>query len=177
MAHIIIDGYNLTGTAHDNLDAVRSDLIRSLQTYSKKKGHDVTVVFDGWKDGRAAETKTKLANITVIYTRLGDTADRVIKNMISSSSISWIVISSDREVYDYAEKNDHSAVSSGEFEHKLYSALGHSQDSSFPDNRHSDDEMMLYEEEYEDDLPARHKGNPRKMSKREKIKLQALKKL
>lgn len=177
MAHIIIDGYNLTGTAHDNLDTVRNDLIRRLQHYSTIKDHDITLVFDGWKNGQPNETRTMLANITVIYTRLGDTADTVIKKMISSSSTPWIVISSDREIYDYAERKDHTAVSSGEFEHKLNSALGHSQDSSSPDNRHSEDNMLNYDEEDDDYLPAPHRGNPRKMSKREKKKLQALKKL
>ncbi|HDH00925.1 MAG TPA: hypothetical protein ENG80_03850 [Nitrospirae bacterium] len=51
MANILIDGYNLIGIAHDNLEKARIDLIQKLQSYSKLKKHRITLVFDGWKNG------------------------------------------------------------------------------------------------------------------------------
>ncbi len=59
MAFILIDGYNLIGIAHDNLEKARNDLIQKLRGYSKIKGHHITLVFDGWKNGQKNETEIK----------------------------------------------------------------------------------------------------------------------
>ena len=166
MAYILIDGYNLIGIAHGNLENARKDLIDRLQKYSLIKNHDITLVFDGWKSGHKDQTRNKAAHVTVIYSRLGETADVVIRKMLTPDSKPWIVISSDREIYDYAARKDFAAVNSDEFEDKLFRAL-HENIESIPD--------MQEEDEY--DAPARFKGNPRKLSKRDKKKQQALKKL
>ncbi len=162
MSKILIDGYNLIGTAHGNLEKARNDIIMQLQEYCKVSGHEVTIVFDGWKDGGMDETIIKSKDITVIYSRLAENADSVIKRIISESRTPWIVISTDREVSDHALKNDMAAVSSQEFESKMLSALG---------------EEDLYDLEDEVALPHYHKGSSRKLSKKDKKKIQALKKL
>lgn len=172
MAFLLIDGYNLIGTAHGNLEEARNDLIKKLQTYSISKKHDITVIFDGWKDGKKDQTRIKSGHVTVIYSRLGETADNVIKRLLSSSTRPWIVISSDREVADFASRKDFAAVTSEEFEEKLYSSLiGHDEGADVEEklDRFYEDQIQYY--------PVRHKGNPRKLSKRQKKKLQALKKL
>ncbi|MBL7032412.1 MAG: NYN domain-containing protein [Nitrospira sp.] len=167
MAYILIDGYNLIGIAHGNLEEARKELIEQLQKYSLIKKHDITLVFDGWKSGQRDQTRTKAAHVTVIYSRLGETADVVIRKMLTPDTKPWIVVSSDREIYDYAARKDFAAVNSDEFENKLFRAL-HENAESIPD--------MLDDDEY--DLTAGHfKGNPRKLSKRDKKKQQALKKL
>ena len=168
MSHILIDGYNLIGTAHGNLEKVRNDLISRLYEYSKIKGHQVTLVFDGWKDGQKDETKTRSGNLTVIYSRLGDTADHVIRKMISSSAAQWIVVSSDREVSDFAINKDFAAVTSDEFEIRMNRAL-HAGEEEFIDQD--------FEEDLMDCMYSPSKGNPGKLSKKQKRKLSALKKL
>jgi len=84
MAAIIIDGYNLIGTAHRDLAHQRDALVARLVAYRKLRGHDLTVVFDGWKSGGGRESAANVGGVKVIYSRLGDTADTVIKRIISS---------------------------------------------------------------------------------------------
>ena len=162
MTKILIDGYNLIGIAHGDLEKARNEIIKQLQEYCKVNGHEVTIVFDGWKDGGKDETKIISQNLTVIYSRLAENADSVIKRMISDSRTPWIVVSTDREVSDHALRNDMAAVTSQEFESKLLSALG---------------EEDVYDFEDEDALPYSRKGGSRKLSKKDKKKIQALKKL
>jgi len=162
MPKILIDGYNLIGIAHGDLEKARNDIIKQLQEYCKVMGHEVTIVFDGWKDGGRDETKIKSQNITIIYSRLAENADFVIKRIISESRIPWIVVSTDREVSDHALKNDMAAVTSQEFESKLLSALG---------------EEDVYDYDDEDALPYYRKGGMGKLSKKDRKKIQALKKL
>ncbi len=162
MSKILIDGYNLIGTAHGNLEKARSEIIRQLQQYSKIKAHEVTIVFDGWKDGGKDETKIKSQGVTTIFSRLAENADSVIKRIISESRTPWIVISSDREVSDHALRNDMAAVTSQEFENRMLSALG---------------EENVFDYEDEDALPWSRKDGSRKLSKKDKKKIQALRKL
>ncbi len=167
MAHILIDGYNLIGTAHGNLEKARSDLIELLLQYSDKKNHEVTLIFDGWKDGKRDETRIKTKKLTVVYSRLGEKADQTIMKKLASSTKPWIVVTSDREIADYAAGKDFAVVTSSDFERKLYSALNedaHEEHMNDPDD--------------EGDYPARQmKGNARKLSKKEKKRTWALKKL
>lgn len=123
MSHIIIDGYNLIGTAHNNLEKEREELIQALSQYAKIKGQEITVVFDGWKDGRGHETATISGGIRIIYSGLGERADRVIMRIINEERKAWIVITSDREIADYAYAREMSPVSSEDFEDRLVAAL------------------------------------------------------
>ena len=162
MPKILIDGYNLIGTAHGNLEKARNEIIKQLQEYCRIRGHEVTIVFDGWKDGGKDETRIKSKNLTVIYSRFAENADSVIRRIISESSTPWIVISTDREVSDHALRNDMPAVTSQEFESRLLSALG---------------EKDVFAFENEDALPYSRKGGSRKLSKKDKKKIHALKQL
>jgi predicted RNA-binding protein with PIN domain len=177
MAYILIDGYNLIGIAHDNLERARNDLIHKLQEYASRKKHTITVVFDGWKNGNKDQTRITTRQVTTIYSRIGENADTVIKRMIASSSKHWIVISSDREISDFAARKDFAALSSEEFEGKLYSAINSTHDRDMIDNESYEEDFMKYYEDEFDSPPALAKGNPRKLSKKDKKRLQALKKL
>ena len=86
-----------------------------LAEYKKIKGHDITVVFDGWKSGSGEESHSVTGGIKVIYSRLGEKADAVIKRIVSSGKKQWIVITSDREIADHAWANGSVVVSSDEF--------------------------------------------------------------
>jgi predicted RNA-binding protein with PIN domain len=102
ISSIIVDGYNLIGIDHGDLAAERENLIRLLSGYKKVKDHDITLVFDGWKSGDRREVSVKTAGIRIIYSRLGETADAVIKRMIQTDKKEWIVVSSDRDIASYA---------------------------------------------------------------------------
>jgi hypothetical protein len=171
MAYLLIDGYNVTGTAHNDLEKARNDLISALSEYSKIKAHHLTVVFDGWKDGKAEETITWVGGVRVIYSRLAEKADSVIMRIILKEKKPWIVISSDREIADFALKHDLVPITADEFEERLYHTLK---------PKGWQDEMAMEYEEYDDEDDYTHyrrKGNPKRMSKRQKKKLQALRKL
>jgi len=178
MAYILIDGYNLIGISHENLEAARNDLIKKLQKYASFKKQNITVVFDGWKSGQKDQSRMKAGHVTTIYSRLGENADTVIKNMLSSAASPWIVVSSDREISDFAFRKDFAAVHSEEFEFKLHSALRSLENESENTSEISlEDEMnKYYEDEYEEP-PSGSGGNPHQLSKRQKKKMQALKKL
>lgn len=178
MAFILIDGYNLIGISHKDLAAARDDLIKKLQTYAALKNHNITVVFDGWKSGQKDQTRKRAGHVTTIYSRLGENADTVIKNMLSSAARPWIVVSSDREISDFAFRKDFAAIHSEEFEFKLYSALRNPENSSKDNEEISlEDEMKKFYEDEHDEPTADPGGNPRQLSRRQKKKLQALKKL
>lgn len=177
MAYILIDGYNLIGIAHEKLDKARNDLIEQLHTYASLKKHHITVVFDGWKSGQKDQTRSTARHVTVIYSRLAEKADNVIKRMLSSSTKPWIVVSSDREVSDYAAKKDFAAITSDEFEEKLFLALNRIKYDASSNELSLDEELIKYYEDEDDHAPTRSKGNPRRLSKKQKKKIQALKKL
>ncbi len=167
MANILIDGYNFMGIAHRNLGKARSDLIQRLGRYAKGKGHEITVIFDGWKDGGAEKTREHIGGVTVIYSSRGEKADQVIKTMLTSTSKPWIVVSSDREVYNFAEKKFFAALTGDEFEAKLETPL------DFPEG----EEEPLDDGYLGQQKGAGKKGNPRKLSKKDRRRLAALKKL
>lgn len=169
MAYILIDGYNLIGTAHQDLEKERGKLIEDLSKYSNKTGHDITVVFDGWKNGMGAETNMMIGGVKVIYSRLAEKADRVIMRILSSERKAWIVVSSDREIADFARSKGASPITSDEFQYKLYSAIEAVENTEEEPVEEDDEEMDI--------KPGRMKGNPWKLSKKEKMKLRTLKKL
>ncbi|MFZ3122931.1 MAG: NYN domain-containing protein [Thermodesulfovibrionales bacterium] len=163
MSSIIIDGYNLIGIHHKDLESQRQRLVERLAEYKKIKGHDITVVFDGWKSGSGEESHSVTGGIKVIYSRLGEKADAVIKRIISSEKKQLIVITSDREIADHAWANGSVVVSSDEFSDILGKPL----------KVETGEFDMIGEDEYE--MPK--KGSPRRLSKKEKAKMRALSKL
>ena len=99
----------------------------------------------------------------VIYSRLGEKADSVIERIITSEKKQWIVITSDRDIADYAWANESVAISSEEFTNILDKSGRLTSDNLKP----------LEENEYE----LHKKGSPRKLSRKEKAKKRALSKL
>jgi len=163
ISSIIIDGYNLIGIYHKDLEKQRRELIDALVEYRKNKGHDITVVFDGWKSGGNIENQSITGGVRVIYSRLGEKADSVIKRIITSEKKQWIVITSDRDIADHAWRCGSIPLSSEEFL-TIFEKIEEISANDFD---------FLEEDEY----GQKKKGNPGRLSKKEKAKRRALNKL
>jgi predicted RNA-binding protein with PIN domain len=168
---IIIDGYNLLMTSDrfrrdfiNSSEEAREKFLKNLYEYKRLKGHDLTVVFDGWKGGYPVEKREVVKGIKVIYSKIGERADEVIKRMVQNGEGSTVV-TSDREVAGFASRHGAVVISSGEFEESLMLA----EISMFKGETEEDD--------FERDITTKKKGNPRRLPKGERKKLQRLKKL
>jgi len=134
--------------------------------YHKRKGHDIAVVFDGWKTGGAQENHSIVGGVRVIYSRLGEKADSVIRRMVFSDRRGWVVVTSDRDVAATAWAAGAVPISSADFMTVL--------EKRCVDRVTCEEGDEEQEEEYF--RPAR-KGNPKKLSKKEKAIRKTLSKL
>lgn len=137
-------------------------LIEALITFRQRRGHDITVVFDGWKTGEGQESQTVTGGIRVIYSRIGEKADILIKRIVSTVKRQWIVVSSDRDIANHAWSVGSIPVAVEDF----FGILGR-KELSLDAEEQDDNEDILY----------RRKGNPRQLSKKEKALARALSKL
>jgi hypothetical protein len=120
---ILIDGYNLIRQSdilrhyeRQSLEEGRRALIAKLIEYEKRRGHKITVVFDGWKNGSADEGRDRAGKINLIYSRHGEKADDVIKRIAAHTAEETLVVSSDREIVSYITRCGKTALTSLEFE-------------------------------------------------------------
>ena len=120
--HLIIDGYNLLHVNRSliKLNSVqlqweRDRLIDQLSTYQELKPCRLTVVFDGWREGWSTETKEKKKGVELIFSKLGEKADEVIKRIVREKGSGTIVITSDRDVARFAQRMDVAVIPSEEF--------------------------------------------------------------
>ncbi|MEE9523985.1 MAG: NYN domain-containing protein [Thermodesulfovibrionales bacterium] len=157
--NIIIDGYNVIGVSHGDMKKQRDGLIELLISYHKSSMHEITLVFDGWKDGKGNETRTVTGGVTIIYSGLGERADDVIKRIISNRKKKWAVVSSDRDIKSSAWKNDCVPIDSELFYDRLMRSIDGAGEQDVPD------EDRWEEDEYEEN---RTKRSPGKLSKKEK---------
>lgn len=165
MSYLLVDGYNLLGSVKEDMERERSDLVSKLSTYCKERAHYAILVFDGWKNGLPVETRDKIGRVTVIYSKLSETADIVIKRIIYRRQKEWIVVSSDREIINTALRNGCLYLTSVDFSLKMASI-----DTTI------DDPYCFIEEELPD-TKGKKKGNPRKLSKKERKRQRAINKL
>jgi predicted RNA-binding protein with PIN domain len=106
----------------------------------------------------------KKKGIEIIYSRLGEKADEVIKRLIKEKGSGVIVITSDREVSRFAERMAAPVISSEQFREKLEVSPNQPEES--------------YEEEEEErEKGTKKKGLSRRLSKKEKRARAAFKKL
>lgn len=84
---LIVDGYNVIGINRQTdwdaskLASERSRLIRDLSEFQAITGKRVIVVFDAHRSS-GPQVSTKLEQITVIYTKQGETADECIERLV-----------------------------------------------------------------------------------------------
>jgi predicted RNA-binding protein with PIN domain len=168
--HLIIDGYNLLHVVHslihfdsNQLQWERDRLVDQLSAYQRLKPCGITVVFDGWQGGWSTEKREKKKGIELVFSKLGEKADEVIKRLVKVRGSGAIVITSDRDIARFAERLRVSVISSEQFQEKL--------DRSSIEI----DEYLRGEEE--EKKGAKIKGLSRRPSKKEKRARAALKKL
>lgn len=84
---LYVDGYNIIGAwpqaDKENwpLDECRDRLIHLLEDYAGYTGQEVWLVFDGYRTERPLRTIEPRKELTVVYTRHGETADHYIERM------------------------------------------------------------------------------------------------
>lgn len=149
---------------HRDLDTERNKLVDLLIEYRKRKGHHIVVVFDGWKAGGAAETSSVRGGVRIVYSRLGEKADSVIKRIVSAEKREWIVVSSDREIASHAWALGSTPLPSEEFVPFLSRPQG-------------DREGVWAEGEDDEEEGTSKTGNPNRLSKKERAVRRALGKL
>lgn len=161
---IIIDGYNLIGRDQGlsgPLEHKRNWLLQQLSRFREQKNFEVTVVFDGWQSGSRYEVEEKRAGVRVVFSRLGEKADGVIIRIARAKGSGCVVVTSDREIRSAVEKFGAVSLRSGEFAEILRRI----------------DAPPCDIEEYDSEPDSRKKGNPRRLSKADKRRIEILRKL
>ncbi len=161
--HVIVDGYNLLGVQGRGFskgsfmtEAARERLIRQLSAYHHRKGHAITVVFDGWRDGFGTEAREFRSGVEVRYSKRGERADQVIQRLAEEWGRDCAVVSSDREVADRARMAGAFVMGAQEFATRIETPS-----MAAPDVPWKKDEDL----EARGRRPSEKKGNPRKLPK------------
>ncbi len=164
MAHLIIDGYNLLGArgqigraAGGDAESTRERLLLELAAYRQRKMHPITVVFDGWQEGLGAEHREHRSGIEVVYSRRGERADQVIQRLAAEFGRDCAVVSSDREVADFAKAQGAFVIGAMEFEARLRAAPLAAPRPGLKPADQADPDLPRG--------PREKKGNPRKLPK------------
>ncbi len=127
---ILIDGYNLLkaipecrGLEAMNPDGARDHLLTQLGRYRWLRGHQVTVVFDGWMGGHPVERHAHARGVHVIYSQRGERADEVIRRLAPQVAHQGVVVTSDRALASLVRQTGAEVVGSAEFGERLRGAL------------------------------------------------------
>jgi predicted RNA-binding protein with PIN domain len=169
--HLIIDGYNLLHLLSPRLSLnapqlqrERDRLLDRLSDYGRQRGLEITIVFDGWQGGWITEQRERRKGIEVIYSKVGEKADDVIKRLVRERGSGSMVITSDREISKDAERMSVAVIPSDQFREKLEQSA-------------VEVESFLKDEEEGEERGRKKKGLSRRLSKKEKRKRTALRKL
>ena len=171
--HLLVDGYNILGTAGmagsssaGPLEAARETLLQRLAGYRQRKGHAITLVFDGWQGGSGSEHHEFKSGVEVVYSKRGERADQVIQRLARIYGKECAVVSSDHEVVNAARAAGAFVLGAPEFRAKLQ-------------ERSPRAPAMIFKEldAGDADLAKRSKdkgGNPRKLPKSQRKRKQQL---
>jgi predicted RNA-binding protein with PIN domain len=135
---LLIDGYNFIGRQgglYGDIEGKRQRLLADLSQYRQIKGHDLIVVFDGWKSGPPVESEERVGGITVIYSQRGEQADAVIVRLAETMGNACAVVTSDREVQRLVTPLGCTVLFSGEFDLRLRRALSGEEEPIVPSPR------------------------------------------
>ena len=122
--HIIVDGYNLIfawdelkALARDRLDLARERLMDILSGYIGFTGAKLVLVFDGFRTPGNPGSRTEYHNISVAFTKDGETADAYIERIVDEIGKNYTVrvVTSDNLIRLSALRSGVLRCSSGEF--------------------------------------------------------------
>ena len=103
LAHLVVDGYNVTKTGYGSLplEAQRERLLAGLGALAAQTGAEMTVVFDG-ADLDVPVRANPPRGVRVLFSPAGETADELIRRLVRAEPAGRpvVVVSSDREVAD-----------------------------------------------------------------------------
>lgn len=124
----LIDGNNFIGySSPADLRDPRSRyrLVSKLQRFQRQKNTRVIVVFDGNPDPNLSGEKYRGGKFSVIFPFFDQNADEVIKKTISRQTDRrrFYVVSSDREIKNFARRKGAKPLTCEEFERELKRAL------------------------------------------------------
>jgi predicted RNA-binding protein with PIN domain len=124
--HIIIDGYNLIRQSSQwstldlqDMQLGREVLIKALAEYKKRRPHRITVVFDAADAPGFMDRNDNIRGISIKYSQSGESADTLIKRMANELREKALVVSSDRDITDYAAGRGAAVIGSPDFEMKM----------------------------------------------------------
>jgi len=128
--HIIIDGYNIIRQSKQLSTLDRRDIQEGrealqdiLVEYRKRRGHRITIVFDGTNAMSPDTQHQRFRGIDILFSRNGETADTVIKRMAAREKERALVVSSDRDIVSFVTSVGSATIGSRTFEDKLFQAL------------------------------------------------------
>ena len=138
--HIIIDGYNLIYQSNafsefnaSGIESARDALVAALAVYKRLKAHKITVVFDGGNTSHGVSKKDQRNGIHIRFSSNRETADHVIKRMAAREREKALVVSSDKEIVNYAESKGSAVISSPLFEERIHLAASYITDDTDPE--------------------------------------------
>jgi len=168
----LVDGYNvirrapeLASRERESLEAGRRALCALLVDVARHSPDTFTVVFDGMDTGGRTAGG---AGVTVIFSSARESADRVLAKMAREGG--GAAVSNDREVRRLAERAGAIVITTDQFLARIERARYQTHV----------DEMSEEPAKDEDDEPARGPrkgGNPRRLSKKERARRRALRRL
>ncbi len=175
---VLVDGYNVIGSEgrfrrnREILEKERMNLVRQLSEYRSRleAGTEILLVFDGFASDRDRSLTKARGGVTVLFSEEEGTADAVLIRLAERYREKAIVVSSDREVLDQSGKSGARTIGAREFMQRV-GARVLPQSSVLP-------AMASMKEESDDsDVPpknSRKRGNPRRLSKKERSRRRTL---
>ena len=135
--HIIVDGYNLIfawdelkALARERLDLARERLMDILSGYAGYTGAKLVLVFDGFRTPGNPGSRADYHNISVAFTRDGETGDAYIERIVDEigKNYSVRVVTSDNLIRLSALRSGVLRCSSGEFKAEVEWTLSQIED-------------------------------------------------
>jgi len=161
---LAIDGYNviadMTGESLGRLDLEneREQLNQLLIQYRSVSKNRVTVVYDGARMASGEPRQYSEKGVKILFSSLGRSADQVLVQMAQQYGSGLTVVTSDREVADRSQNSGAVVIASGDFCQRLLMVLEGDEEGF------DDAEPEIRRERHLTDK----KGNPRKLSKKER---------
>ncbi len=173
---IAIDGYNLiaaiAGSSLDVLDleAERESLIDLLTDYRSCRRHMMELVFDGWRAAGSGSRSCQQRGVKIVFSPLGLKADQVLLRLAEKYGAGLTVVTDDSELRYKVQQHHAAIIGSLEFYDQVMAALMASEKGLDP----ADDELA---EPRQVKKATKKKGNPRRLSRKERQKARRIKSL